>query len=304
MNAPQNLAVDYAGNVYVADLYNNLVRVVSYATQDMSTVAGKNPSSSCAGENSDPTTMCLNFPVGVAVDSNFNIYIAEAGGNQIKYVDVANNVMYTIIGSLWKLDLKFSNSLMVSHYVGTGAAGYTGDGGIGLSATLNQPAGLAVDLSLHLYICDNGNNVVRKFYPSGGGGTILTIIGTSAGSGYTADGADAASTQISFPYGIVVDNSGTYNILRCCNPRLLYIFVCEIFQQISISPTRVTMWSVWWMHPPMKYPLMRAMSSTRQLTTAIIWLLPRPTLTHPMASRWMHQEPSYLLNTIILWCGI
>jgi uncharacterized protein (TIGR03437 family) len=124
LNGPQGLAVDSAGNLYIADTQNNRVRKVSGGT--ISTVVG--------GNND------LSLPFGVAVDSASNLYVAEFGGNRVRRV-AANGTVTTIAGN--------------------GTAGYSGDGGTAANAMLKTPQGVAVDGAGNVYIADTGNNRVR-----------------------------------------------------------------------------------------------------------------------------------------------
>ncbi len=135
LNLPRGVAVDNAGNLYIADTNNNCVRMV----QPGGLIA------TVAGGNVNP----LSLPGSVMVGSDQNIYIADTGNHRI--------VMLTPAGDL-------------STIAGTGAAGFSGDGGGSLAAQFNNPAALAMDTAGAIYVADSGNNRIRKLSLNTGGG--------------------------------------------------------------------------------------------------------------------------------------
>ena len=89
---------------------------------------------------------------------------------------------------------------------GTGTASYSGDGGFATSATLNQPTGIALDISGNIYIADFNNNRIRQITVSTG--TISTVVGTGAG-GFSGDGGPSSSAALYGPFGLSIDSLGT-----------------------------------------------------------------------------------------------
>ena len=185
---PTSVALDAAGNVYVADSANNVIREISSATGVISTIVG-----------GLATSQQLNDPVQVLVDSSGNLYISEQDGERIS---------------------KFSNGNLTV-LAGNGYIGYSGDNGPGVDASLNGPTAMALDSKGYLYICDSGNSVIRKIAPDG---IITTIAGTTVGGnvlpGYYGDGGPATSALLNFPHGIVVDGSGNVYISDTSNNRI------------------------------------------------------------------------------------
>ena len=126
---------------------------VDAAFGDINTFAG-NGSESYSGDGGPATSAGLNRPQGVAQDSTGNVYIADWGNAVIRKVDASGTI---------------------TTYAGTGAAGYSGDGGPATSAELNQPYWLGFDSAGDLLIDDLGNNAIRAVSPTG---TITTVAGT------------------------------------------------------------------------------------------------------------------------------
>jgi sugar lactone lactonase YvrE len=129
LNSPAGLAVDVAGNLYIADYLNNRIRKVSNGV--ITTVAG-NGTASFSGDNGPATSAGLKYPFGVAVDPAGNLYLADTGNFRIR--EVSNGVITTVAGN-W-------------------TGGFSGDNGSATSAELYGPAGVAVDSVGNLYIAD------------------------------------------------------------------------------------------------------------------------------------------------------
>jgi uncharacterized protein (TIGR03437 family) len=136
---PSAVAVDTAGNIYIADYYNGRIRKVT-AGGTITTVAGGG--FNFPGVNgSSATSVLLNNPSGVAVDAAGNLY----------FTDSYNNVV-----------LKVTSGGTLTIVAGNGSQGFSGDGGPATSAALNFPTGIAVDAAGNVYFADNGNNRVRE----------------------------------------------------------------------------------------------------------------------------------------------
>jgi sugar lactone lactonase YvrE len=180
LHNPLGVAVDSFGNLYIADTANNRVRMVN-TSGTITTVAG-NGTASFSGDGGPATSAGLWAPYGVAVDSLGNLYIADQSNNRIR--KVASGTITTVAGN--------------------GSVGFGGDGGLAVNAGLYHPAGIAVDGSGNLYIADQSNNRVRRVNTSG-------IISTLAGNGlfgYNCNNGVATGLGLHAPYGVATDGSG------------------------------------------------------------------------------------------------
>ena len=176
LNFPSGLAVDAAGNVYIADTDNSVIRKLSTGGT-ITTVAG-NGLEGYAGDGNPATAAQLTYPQAVAVDSAGNLYIADSENNRVRMV-TANGIITTLAGN--------------------GLAGYSGDGGPATQAQVASPTGIAVDLAGNVYVSD-ASALVRKI----SAGTIKTIAGTGS-QGYTGDGGLALNALLDRPTGLAVD---------------------------------------------------------------------------------------------------
>ncbi len=192
LDNPSGVVVDKSGNILIADTWNCVVREVSAQTGNISTLAGTPPDttgSHCgySGDGGLATSAKLELPNGVAVDVSGNIFIPDTGNCRIREVSAQTGIISTVAG--------------------TGSCGYSGDGGLATSATLNAPDGVATDSSGNIFIADTSNCVIRKV--SSSNFRISTVAGNySIGCGYSGDGGPATSAQLNQPYGVAVDSSG------------------------------------------------------------------------------------------------
>ena len=177
-NYPSGVAVDNAGNLYVADTYNCTIRKVT-GTGVVTTLAG-NPGLPGSADGPNGTAL-FNYPGGVAVDSAGNVYVADSGNNTIRKV-TSGGMVTTLAGS----------------------AGQAGSAdGTGGAAQFNLPDGVAVDSAGNVYVADSANNTIRKVTSAG----VVTTLAGSAGLSGSADGTNNAAL-FDFPRGVAVDSAG------------------------------------------------------------------------------------------------
>jgi uncharacterized protein (TIGR03437 family) len=192
ISLPQGLAVDASGNIYLADFGNNRVRMIN--TQGIITTIAGNGKPFFSGEGGLATAAGIN-PVDVAVDAVGDLFVVDQGNNRIREI-TPNNIISTVVG--------------------TGVAGYTGDGGPATTATLDVPTGIALDQAGNLYIADAGNSVVRRVTSTG---LITTIAGTGTLTPSSGDGGPAVGAALN-PWRVAVDQAGNVYVTDSFNDRV------------------------------------------------------------------------------------
>ena len=209
-NAPNGIALDPSGNLFVADMYNHDIRKIIISSGLVSTYSG---SPNVPGLLNRKIGMAASFvnPNGVAIDSLGNIYISDSERNSIQKISTLG-VVTTFAGSL------------------VGLAGYAN--ATGNDALLNHPMGLAFDSSDNLFVADNGNSVIRKISSNG-------IVSTFAGSLDLITNPDPTPTpgywngraidaQFNSPIGVAVDSSGSVYVADSNNNAIRKIYLTEI----------------------------------------------------------------------------
>lgn len=192
LSGPRGLAVDAAGNIYIADTGNHRIRKID-GSGNISTVAG-NGSRGFGGDGGAATSAQLNSPVAVAVSPSGDLFIADAGNHRIR--KVSGGTITTVAG--------------------TGLPMFSGDGGPAAQAGLNVPMHLVFDSAGNLYVADSGNNRVRKIDASG---TITTVAGSRA-RGFAGDGGNALEARLNMPVALALGADGTIFIADAGNNRV------------------------------------------------------------------------------------
>jgi uncharacterized protein (TIGR03437 family) len=194
LTSPSSVAVDPSGNVYLTQPYNGTIRQVN-AKGLINTIVGLGVLG-FSGDGAIASKALLNTPMGVATDSQGNLYIADTMNNRIRKVaGFAGNI---------------------TTYAGNGVLSYSGDGGAATKAQFNTPQGVAVDSSGNFYVADSANNVVRKVTA---GGVISNFAGNGTG-GFGGDNGAATGAQLNSPHGVAVDSAGNVYIADTGNARV------------------------------------------------------------------------------------
>lgn len=204
LSSPAGLAFDSKGVLYIADTGNHVIRKVSGST--ITTVAGiAGQGGGYGGDNGAATSANLNGPTAIAFDAAGNMYIADNGGSYIRKVDATTSIITTFVG----------------------ASG----GALGTAGKLNAPNGMVFDASGALYIADSGNNRVAKYIaPS----AFTNFAGTLV-AGFSGDGGQAKSAQLSKPVGIAMDSAGNIYLTDTGNSRIRKITPDGVINTIAGS---------------------------------------------------------------------
>jgi len=186
-NDPFGVAVDSAGNVYVADYSNSTIRKVT-AAGGVTTLAGT--AGMFGSANGTGAAARFNYPADVAVDSAGNVYVADEFNSTIRKITPAG-IVTTLAGTAGLADYK---------------------DGTGPDAFFNGPAGVAVDSADNVYVADRHNSTIRKITPAG---VVTTLAGTAGQPGYR-DGTGAAAAFYN-PYDVAVDSAGNVYVADWLN---------------------------------------------------------------------------------------
>jgi len=189
-NIPFDVAYDTAGNLYISDRGNAVIRKVDTAGI-ITTYAGNGTAAFC-GDNGPATSACLNVPRGLATDTTGNLYIADGLNHRVRKVNSAG---------------------IITTAAGNGLTGFSGDGGPATSAAIGNPRFVSVRAGV-LYISNAGRATVRKVV----GGVISTFIGSFPG--YDGDGNSPLTTRLDFPAGMVSISSSSMSVVDTFNARV------------------------------------------------------------------------------------
>ena len=183
--------MDSHGNLFIADAGNECIRRVDAATQVITTVAGTLAFGTPDGDGGPATSASINDPVGVAVDRQGDLFIADVGSGSVRRVDGASGIITTVAGG-----------------------GSGGDGGAATSAVLIYPAGIAIDNSGTVFTAEN--NRIRRVDAAAG---IITTAAGNGVAGYSGDGGSAVPTFMMMEVLVL----GSRRLKALATPRLIRV---------------------------------------------------------------------------------
>jgi sugar lactone lactonase YvrE len=205
------VAVDVSGNVYVSILLGDLIRKIT-PKGVVTTVAGTDHPT-YVGDGGPATEAQLFNPEGVAVDALGNVFIADYGNSRVR---------------------KVSPGGTITTVAGTGASGFSGDGGPATKAQLGGPVGIAIDSAGNLFISEYLNSRVRRVAPDG---TISTVAGSDLCCDL-GDGGAATNALVPQPHGIALDSFGNLYIAEWPDSRLRRVTPDGIITTVAGNGTR------------------------------------------------------------------
>ena len=264
---PRDVGLDAAGNLYIADGTNYVIRKISPGGT-ITTVAG-NGSFGFSGDGGPATGASMGLAHGVAVSSSGTLYIPEVDHDRVRKVDTSGtintiagtgpgcvgsgdggqasaarlcdptSVAADSAGTVYIVDAenhrvrKVATTGVISGLAGTGTAGFSGDGGTATAARLSSPRGTAVDGTGNVYVADTGNHRVRRIDAAG---TITTVAGTGT-PGFVGDGTSAVAAQLSSPQGVAADGAGNVYIADTGNHRIRRVDPAGVISTVAGTGT-------------------------------------------------------------------
>ena len=230
LDQPTGVTVDAHGNLVIADLSNNEIRVVAATTGsfygqsmtagDIYTVAGDG-TAGYAGDGGAATGAELDMPESVAVDAQGNVVVADYGNNRVRLVAEESGAAYglpVVAGDIYTV-------------AGTGSPQFSGDGGPAVDSALSSPRDVVVDASGNIVVADSGNNRVRVIAAATGtdygqsvaADDIQTVAGTGSLGGFSGDGGPATDAVLNLPTGVAADGAGDVAVADQNNNRVRFV---------------------------------------------------------------------------------
>ena len=203
---PHSVAVDSAGStVYVSDAFNQVVRKINVSTGAVTTLAGYQPDGAVEDVDGTGSNARLNYPGGIAVDKNGNVYVAEQSASTIRKI-TPGGVVTTLAGT----------------FTSNGNYGGSADG-TGPAARFYAPWGIAVDAKGTLYLADWGNCTIRKITSTG---VVTTLGGVPVANGM--NDATGSGARFFYPTGIASDATGKIYIADSKNSEIRIGVVADL----------------------------------------------------------------------------
>jgi len=274
LDLPFDLALDAAGNLYIADAWNACVRKVDASSGIITTFAGKCGFLGVAGNGGPAIDALLILPMGLAFDAAGDLYISDSQWGVVRKVDAVTGIITAFAGAggngttggdgglataahfEWPEGLAVDSAQnvyivdsivsvirrvdavtgIVTRVAGNGGSGYSGDGGPAVNAELYQPNYAKFDATGNLTFSDSANGRIRKIDAQTG---IITTIAGNGSSGFSGDGGPAIDAQMAYPEGLSFDSSGSFFIGDSFNSRVRVVGTPPVATQIATTTTLI-----------------------------------------------------------------
>ena len=195
LNGPHDACMDTAGNLYIADMLNHVIRKVSASTGIITTIAGTG-TAGYSGDSGLAVNAKITAPSYMCLDAAGNLYFSDGGEPTLAFPAVAGNFTIRKIAA---------TTGIISTVAGNGISGYTGDNGLATSAELQCPVGICLDAQSNLYIADYVSNCIRKVTASTG---IITTIAGNGTIGHSGDNGPASLALLTAPEAMCINAAG------------------------------------------------------------------------------------------------
>ncbi len=281
---PIGMRVDSLRNVYFADAGNAVIRMVDAGTGRIYTIAGSGIEG-YSGDSGLATKAKLHYPVGIALDKNLNVYIADQSNNVIRKVELKTGIITTVAGNhtagysgnggqatvaqlnsptgvavdrsgtIYIADFKnnviraVNKEGIIRTFAGTHDSGFNGFEGVADTSRLFNPAGVSTDAAGNVYIADAGNGVVREVFAAT---KHMQVLAGTVADGFSGDGGPATAAQISYPFDIVADKKGNIYVADLGNNRVRKIYPGPAIQSHPLPSKATTPANPWLVKPAKK----------------------------------------------------
>jgi sugar lactone lactonase YvrE len=206
-NLPTALALDNAGNLYLADTGNHRIRKITAATGVITTIAGTG-TQGFSGDTGFATSATIDSPTGLALDLANNLYLADTHNHRIRKITASTGIITTIAG--------------------TGAPGFSGDTAAATAATVALPHGLTIDAAGNLYLADTANHRIRRIDATTG---IITTVAGDGTQAFAGDGGPAITASLDSPRNTAISPSTLLTLSDTGNQRI---------RQLTAAPAPTT----------------------------------------------------------------
>ncbi len=195
LDSPMGLAVDAAGDLFVADSHNQRVREVAAGSGVITTVAGTG-AAGFAGDGGPAKAAVLDLPTALAFDAAGNLFVADTANHRVRRIAAGTGVITTVTGN--------------------GVEGFGGDGGAATAAMIDSPGGLAVDAAGNVLVAESANHRVLTISPAG----VITTVASEGTQTFAGDSGPAVAASLDSPRAVALSPGGLVTLADSGNQRV------------------------------------------------------------------------------------